>query len=93
MRSHWIFSHTKRSCQVRHPANNIISQLFVFLCFIFSHFQITRENLFYWELIDLLRSPEVVKMLTGSYSKVMRKKRKKELDDATKHEAERLKKE
>jgi hypothetical protein len=32
-------------------------------------------------------------MLTGSYSKVMRKKRKKELDEATKHEAERLKKE
>jgi len=54
---------------------------------------LNRENLLYWELIDLLRSPEVVKMLTGSYSKVIINKRKKELEDAAKSEEERIKKE
>lgn len=59
---------------------------------IFTLFNLNRENLLYWELIDLLRSPEVVKMLTGSYSKVIINKRKKELDEAAKSEEERIKK-
>lgn len=38
----------------------------------------------YWELIDLLRSPEVIKKLTGSYSQAMAAKRKKYLQEAEK---------
>ncbi|KAL4512199.1 hypothetical protein ABPG72_005201 [Tetrahymena utriculariae] len=52
-----------------------------------------KENLLYWELIDLMRSPEVVKMLTGSYSKVIINKRKKELEEAEREEERKLKKE
>lgn len=62
-------------------------------CISFFFVDLNRENLLYWELIDLLRSPEVVKMLTGSYSKVIINKRKKELEDAAKSEEERIKKE
>ncbi|EAR86334.2 transmembrane protein, putative (macronuclear) [Tetrahymena thermophila SB210] len=52
-----------------------------------------KENLLYWELIDLMRSPEVVKMLTGSYSKAIINKRKKELEEAEREEERKLKKE
>lgn len=50
-----------------------------------------RENLLYWELIDLLRSPEVVKMLTGSYSKTIIAKRKRELEEIDREETRKLK--
>lgn len=36
-----------------------------------------RENLFYYELIDIMRSPEILKMLGGSYAD----EQKKRLDD------------
>lgn len=33
-----------------------------------------RENLLYFELIDILRSPEIVKVMTGSWSETFKKK-------------------
>lgn len=33
-----------------------------------------RENMLYFELIDILRSPEIVKVMTGSWSDTFKKK-------------------
>ncbi|EGR33222.1 hypothetical protein IMG5_058980 [Ichthyophthirius multifiliis] len=51
-----------------------------------------KENLLYYELIDLLRSPEIIKMLTGSYSKMIKDQRKKWLENEENLEILRLKK-
>jgi hypothetical protein len=33
-----------------------------------------QENILYFELIDILRSPEIVKVMTGSWSETMKRK-------------------
>ena len=35
----------------------------------------------YFELIDILRSPEIIKVMTGSWSEVFKQKYKKELEE------------
>lgn len=35
----------------------------------------------YFELMDILRSPEIVKIMTGSWSEVFKQKYKKELKE------------
>lgn len=36
--------------------------------------QLVKENLLYFELIDILRSPEIVKIMTGSWSETFKRK-------------------
>jgi hypothetical protein len=36
-----------------------------------------RETLLYFEMIDIIRSPEMLKVLTGSWSKAMSEKKEK----------------
>ncbi|EGR26980.1 hypothetical protein IMG5_203790 [Ichthyophthirius multifiliis] len=43
-----------------------------------------KENLLYYELIDLLRSPEVIKMITGSYAETIQNKSKQEAEEVQK---------
>lgn len=37
------------------------------------HLTLFRENTLYFELIDILRSPEIVKIMTGSWTKSLKR--------------------
>lgn len=42
----------------------------------FFHLFINRENTLYWYLIDILRSPEMIKQMTGSLYTIITEKAK-----------------